>query len=623
MKNEKLELYHAAIDAYYNSDEPLMSDSEFDQLEKELVDQGLISTTENYKTLKEKIPHLTPMLSLSKISIDKESDDEFQKILNWIKERCFYNRIIEFEFQPKYDGCAVNCIYDENGNLKHILTNSNNLGGIPITDKLKDKVPFHISNENGQPTERRGECLMKKTTFIEKYQDKGYANPRNIVAGILNRNFNEKDIGIYNDLDIVLFESKQDRTWKKVTLPFTRSIYHNKFDPTDIITVDDIRRIYMEFKYHRQTSEYQLDGIVIKVNDNEVRNDLGENDHHPEWAVAIKFPPTQVETVVEDIQWNVKKSELNPIIILKPVELDGTWVSRANGVNAQWLINNGIAPGKTVKVMKRGDIIPQAFGIDENLTGSEIDSILPKQCPICGSELDMEDIMHIKCKNSECEGVLYSKFVASINCFKVEYLGGALIERLYDAGMREGYEILITDICEFLNESHANTKKVQQQLNEIKEVSLEQLIVSLQIPNCGWSTASELAKMYNKLDYSTHGLQKSIFDDFQENYIDKLDSIIENLKEHGINIKQEEKPETNSETVYYEMTGSPKVFGFGTKEAFVEFAKSKNYVHSNITKKSGSEFVLFTDDLSSSTGKMGKAKKQGITIKLYGDIRNE
>lgn len=608
MENKDLELYLKAKELYYTGNS-IMLDSEFDDLENKLKKQGLIDTV-GYTPLNNKIKHPTKMLSLDKIQINNEKDNEFQSVLEWIEKRV--NPNVEIEFQPKFDGISVNCIYNGKGELTEILTRGNGTEGISLYNKLKSKVPNKLFNPEGKENmEIRGEALIERNIFINKYKNIGFMNPRNLVAGVLNRKNDFNDV--LNDISIVLYEQKLNNWWM-----FNIEQYKDFSIKETNITLNKLKDIYYKFKEYRKNCKYQLDGIVIKINNNNIRKELGETSHHPEWAVAIKFPANTVEAIVKDIEWHVKKTgELNPIAILEPVELDGTIVQRANACNAQYCLDKGIARGSKVLIRKAGEIIPQIYGIIESKNAT-LENIIPQKCPICGSEIDYSNALHIKCTNSNCQGIEFEKFLSSINCFKVEYLGEALVKKLFDKGMRNGYEILYTKIEDFLNETSVNLKKVQKQLDSIKEIELKQLILSLQIKDSGSVTSEILAKLYSNIEYSDKGIQKSVIEDFKNNYIDKLNDIIKKLNENNIIVKLPEIKQNNENEIKCCLTGSPKNLGWKTKEEFMKDASKLGYIDGKLDKECK---VLFTDDLNSNSSKMTKAKKLNIKIMLYSDIQ--
>jgi len=287
---EKLELYFKAKTTYYEG-LPIMSDAEFDILENELRDAGLL-TEENeqvgYQSLNAKIKHWNPMLSLDKIQVNDESEDEFKKILKKCKE---FGKV---NIWWKLDGCSISCqlklanppeLGVTGSEIIEILTRGDGSQGISVKQKLSSHL-LSIINEliNNQiitktgEYELRGECIMKKNIFAEKYSSK-YANERNFVAGILNRDYNESDIDIYNDIDIIIYD----------IIDKNGNFLDMKSQIYDIKNIKDVQTIFNEFHRQRKEFYYLTDGLVMKVADVKRRKELGNDKRYPKWAIAIKF----------------------------------------------------------------------------------------------------------------------------------------------------------------------------------------------------------------------------------------------------------------------------------------------------------------------------------------------
>lgn len=508
--------------------------------------------------------------------------------------------------------------YDQSNDkytLIDAITRGDGVQGISVKDKLTtelERVIHFLKIYHNLPShiEIRGEVVMKKDVFSKKYSDK-YANPRNFVAGILARGYDENDVDVYNDLEIECFD----------IIDKEGNYYLVNTRIRKITNIEQIRDIYNDFKEKRENYKYLTDGLVVKCGDLDKRKVMGNDKTYPKHSFAIKFPANISETTVKELEWTLTKTkDLNVVAILEPVQLDGTIVKRANACNAKYCVDKGIYKGSTVQIRKAGDIIPQIINTVENDSKTmeeKLELILPKECPVCGHKLDTSDLTHIMCVNPHCEGVLYEKFDASVRVFNIEWLGSALIKRLFDAGLRSGWEIFVNNLPNLLNETHQNTLKVQHQISVTKEIPLEALILSLQIRDSGRTISKELAKMYVGLEYSMFGLQRSVFDDFKNNYTEKLNEIIIMLKNKGVDVVVPKEEVVVEGSINYEMTGSPKEMGYKYKEDFINYVKDLGYIHTKLDKNCD---VLFTDSMSSSSSKMAKAKKLGVEIKLYSEV---
>lgn len=349
---EKLELYKKAKEEYYKGT-PIMSDEEFDNLEQELHDSGVLEEYVGAVDREAKFEHPTRMLSLSKFQADKTTGKApTLEALAWMKNTG--EKV--FKVTCKYDGNAVNVIYKD-GKLFQILTRGDGKRGRDITDKLKKKVPNRVKQEYADGIlEVRGEAIMLSEVFDKKYKGT-YANPRNLVAGMLGR-----DEGVnLSDVEFIAYDAKYDGEYLDILvineLGFNK--VYKPFERSFILGEDDFDKLFEEMVEVRAKSEFPLDGFVLKVVA-ENRNKFKENDHDPDWGKAIKFKPEGVVTEVEDIEWSMGKTgEYTPIAILTPVELDGTTVSRACLYNAGYVVDYAIEKGTRVRIVKSGDIIPQ------------------------------------------------------------------------------------------------------------------------------------------------------------------------------------------------------------------------------------------------------------------------
>lgn len=362
----KKELYLKAKKAYYLG-EPILSDTEFDYLENELKESGQLKDIQQVgfhdENRNAKFKHPTRMLSLSKFQADGNDNPCFIEVNKWLSKRS-QSKI--YEATPKFDGNAVNIIY-RNGKLDAILSRGDGDAGRDYTEKLINNVPNKIKTKH-KIVEVRGEVVIpidKFNQYNEKY-DNEYKNERNFVAGILNRDVDET--GIISEFVFMAVEAKAIENSEVVYLPteiLSKFGFNHKYSLYTIyFQKNEFIETYQKMLHHRKVDcPFRLDGFVIKTDIN-TRRELGENDHDPEWAVAIKFPPEEAVTKVIDIEWNFGKTgNLTPVAILEPTLLDGTTVQRASVHNLGWLIEKDCLPGTTVTIAKKGDIIPQIINI--------------------------------------------------------------------------------------------------------------------------------------------------------------------------------------------------------------------------------------------------------------------
>ncbi len=358
--------YLKAKIAYYEGD-PIMSDNEFDVLEQHLRNLG--SKVIEQVGMKRKdfdFSHPTKMLSLGKIQTEAREDgttnyviDDFDK---WYqKNRAKVGEVL-LKSSPKFDGNAINIIFQRN-KLVNVLTRGDGYTGKDVTKRF---LP-HINNElelvdldisEDDVIEIRAEVVIDINFFKEKYEgtkEEGkFANARNYVAGVIGKD--DFDKVKVSELQIIplhyLVNGKFIAHKHFAKNSFCSKSWDIPFRPTDY------RLIIEKYEEMRKEIQYQLDGVVISF-PIEFREKLGVNDHDPEWALAVKFVPVETITEVEGIEWNIsKRGEMIPTLLLKPVFLDGSTVSRCSAYNAGYVVKNGIKPGSIVSICKRGDIIP-------------------------------------------------------------------------------------------------------------------------------------------------------------------------------------------------------------------------------------------------------------------------
>ena len=386
---------------YYVDGASTIRDVEFDDLECVLTDAGsgivemvdfdidvvvsfcefngldLSTVLPSYKEVsdKNKYPHLTPMLSLQKIQVNDECDmpvDSFNLFSSRV-DSC------TVEGSGKYDGSSMENVYDFSPEhvgylLGQSLTRGDKKRGLDKTSKMKFIVPTFIPGriEGVTTIEVRGEVVMDKQVFATKYADVA-ANPRNTVAGILNRD--EVDPAGMNDLTFVAYNLVYvDRVTGKVTSPdnsmelLVQYGFNRKYVPPVKVVPnnwDGFMELYGFFKKYKSECRFLLDGMVIKFPER-YRVKMGNNGHHPYHSIAIKFPSNEAVTTINGYSFTLgKDGHITPVAELEPVELDGTRVSRATISNIGILYNRGLFVGARVSIKKSGEIIPFITGLVE------------------------------------------------------------------------------------------------------------------------------------------------------------------------------------------------------------------------------------------------------------------
>ena len=628
--------YLKAKVAYYDGT-PIMSDAAFDVLEKELKANGSKVIEQVGSKRKDfDFPHPTPMLSLSKIQTEENNYQE-KEFESWLSKRFqkINESVLHMFYMPKFDGSAINIIY-RNNTLESVLTRGDGKFGKDVTDRFVTYLPKMIELEGAEDIiEIRCEAVMAKSIFQKKYADK-FANARNIVAGIIGKD----DIDDEMIADLTLMPVQLLVNGKCEDLFLIKSITNDYpiFPGTyQIAVVPPTTNRYVEvlkmWEKNREEFNFQLDGVVFSL-PYEYRQLLGENEHSPEWAIAIKFVPDEVVTPVIGIKWNLGKTgELTPVVCLKPVTLAGTTVKRASGYNAGYIINNRLGEGAFVDIHKSGDIIPEIGKIHNP---GRVDE-LPKTCPACGETLTFDGI-HLMCNNNECVGRIARKLGAAASMLDLKGIAGKTLEPFAE-DFKNMYELFVwvlmygnsakkyklddgslIPVIEAYGIKHGSRSHeiFVNAFKNIQSLTCAQVILMMGYDGVGRMLSEQVDKEYCGLEPDYKGHEKVLVEMFKDedirSYILNAVTVLESL---GVSI---DKPETKGDgksTVYVCLTGSPKNFGFKTKEEFI--SQFSNVEEVSVTDAKCN--YLITDDLNSNSGKMKAAEKKGVKIVTYENFK--
>ena len=517
---------------YHTLDAPEISDATFDALVHELADlekrfPDLVkpdSPTQRIgsQPLKQfqKVQHISRMYSLN----DAFSQEDVQKWLDRLANLDIKS-IPEFYCDLKMDGLAVELKY-VNGQLVQGSTRGDGLTGEDITQHIKtiEAIPLKLYLEAQPPSREtvcvRGEVFLTKKEFArinKEQEEKGgkiYANPRNTAAGSLRQldstitasrklNFYAYDlVGTDNK-----FKTKKDKyatlnSWGVATNPNSKVVQ----------TIEEIKKYRDRWEKEREQLDYELDGVVISINNNQLYERAGFVGKAPRGGIAYKFTPKEAQTIVEDIQVQVGRTGvLTPVAHLKPVFIGGTTVSRATLHNIDEIQRLGIKIGDTVMVGRAGDVIPDILSVPTELrTGREKNFHLPTKCPVCNTLIKKEvGQVASYCPNTDCPArqreTIYH--FCSRNALNIDGVGPKIIDALMDAGLVQDYADLFTvkiedlqNLDRFAEVSSANVIKA---IAERKKIPLARFVYGLGIMHVGEETARVLAQHFHALDKIT------------------------------------------------------------------------------------------------------------------------
>jgi len=645
-KLKKLIRYHRYLCHVLDRQE--ISDSALDSLKKELFDleqkypEFITSDSPTQRIggipLKkfEKIKHSKPMLSFND-AFSKEDMKDWEKRIKkllTIQEAENLNYFCEL----KFDGLAIELVY-KNKILQTGATRGNGIIGENVTQNIKtiNSIPLKLRDNNlEKEIIVRGEAIIFKKEFlkINRLREKAglsvYSNPRNITAGSI-RQLNSK-ITAERNLDFFCYDlisdlgqvnhEQEHKILKEIGLKVNS---HTKF-------CDNLKEVFQfheKWKKKRQGLGYEIDGIVVIVNNNEIFNKLGAIGKSPRGAIAYKFPLKQAETIVKNIKVQVGRTgAVTPVAYLKPVKVGGVIISKATLHNEDEIKRLGIKIKDTVIIGRAGDVIPMVVKVLKELrTGKEIEFNMPKVCPYCGARLIKQRGEVIwRCPNSKCEHrqKKHLSYFVSRQGFNIEGLGPRIIEQLFEkrfiSDPADIFNLQEKDILTLEGFAEKAVKNLIESIKAKKEISFSKFIYALGIDQVGEETAQDLASCFKDLgkirkasleqliDIKDIGPEtaESIYNWFQQKHNIR---ILEKLKQFGVKIKYE-VPSTKNKIFLgkaFVLTGSlDKLSRERAKERIKELG---GRVLENINKNT--DFLILGKNPGS---KLEKAKKLNIEI---------
>jgi len=623
---------------YYVKVEPEISDKEYDRLFDELValekkypeyafgnspTKRIGSDLDNIFTEKR---HEIPVLSL-----DKEYT--LQGLTKWIKKTIFNSKKkLNFVVEEKIDGASI-VLYYKNGMLNSALTRGNGMYGNDVTENIRTikQIPLVVEEKSNFAV--RGEIFINKSEFLKynKSFENKYSNSRNLAAGSLrnlksslvakiplnflayegffkNRFCNEhilillklKHMGFCINKNIAFFSNDRGKVATLVKeLPEVKKM-----------KIKNISN-YIEGKAkNRSKLDYEIDGLVIKINEIDVREYLGYTSHHPRWEIAFKFDSPIAQTVLKNIVIQVgRNGRVTPVAILEPVKIAGSIVSRATLHNQEYIEMLELGPGDLVTISKRGDIIPAVEEVIEKSYKNPVVYKFQSNCPFCGSILVKKGAHHF-CENRKCPERMKRSLIhfVSKDRMDIDTLGEKTIEFLFE----RGFVKIIPDIYEFdfnllLKEEGFKEKKVnniKKSIEKSKSIPFKKVLIALGFDGLGVSVASELIKNgFNSIDKIIEEASKGEKEEFSkiegfgtitaelliEHFTDKQNlELIKELKKLGLNFEEKIESETLKtkpfENQIWVITGSFENFK-PRSNAAKEIEKRGGKINNNISSK--------------------------------------
>ncbi len=610
---ELVELLNRYAYEYYTKDTPSVSDSEYDQLYRELVE---LETAHPDEILPEspthrvggvvlkgftKYQHQYPLYSLQ----DAFSREELEVFDQRVRKEF---PSISYVCELKIDGLSISLTY-ENGVLVTGATRGDGSVGEDITENLKRVKDIPLVLPEPVNITVRGECYMPRASFDRVNQirqengEPEFANPRNAAAGTL-RQLDTKIVAkrnlatfLYQEVSPTDQSSQEGVLEKLARLGFVVN--------QERVLAEDMEQIWdfiQKVAQLREDLPYDIDGIVIKVNDLAVQEELGFTVKAPKWAVAYKFPAEEKEAKILSVDWTVGRTGVvTPTANLTPVQLAGTTVSRATLHNVDYIAEKDIHQDDTVIVYKAGDIIPAVLRVVKDKRVSDQALAIPTQCPSCQSELlRFEDEVALRCINPLCPAQMKEglNHFASRDAMNITGLGPAVVEKLFAAQLVEDvagiYRLTVEDLLTLEGFKEKSAEKLYEAIQASKENSAEKLLFGLGIRHVGSKVSQILLQEFHDID------QLATADPERIASIDSLGMVVaESLKS------------------YFAQEGSKRLLQ-ELKEASVNMAYLGEKVAADAAL-SGMTVVL-TGKLERLTRSEAKAKLESLGAKVTGSV---
>lgn len=636
------EVLNKANVEYYVNDNPTLTDNEYDSLMDELIKlekdypEYKLNNSPTSKVGNEviaefkKVTHPTPMFSLADVFNYDEVRDFDAKVRKEVGE-------VAYSCELKMDGLAVSLIYKD-GAFVSAATRGDGVIGEDITHNVRTIKKLPLTLHKKIDLEVRGEIYMQKKVFHslnEEREQKNlplFQNPRNAAAGSIRQL--DSSITRERNLDIVLYH-----------LPNTNLLHHS--DTLDLLkecglpvnpnnrickNIDEVLAYIDYWTIHRPELPYEIDGIVIKVNDLAAQKSLGYTVKYPKWAVAYKFPAEKVITKLTDIVCTVGRTgQITPNAVLEPIKVAGSTIRRATLHNYPYIVSKDLKIGDYVYLHKAGDVIPEVVGpVLERRPSDAKNYRMITECPICGTKLELTDSkIDLYCPNVSCPARKINALIHFISrdAMNIDGLGEQIIEDFYNMGLIKDIPDIYTlskdkeDLIELEGFGNKSVSNLLISIENSKNNSLERLLNGLGISGVGVKSAKLLASRYgtmrNLMNASSEELVKikdigNILAENISNYFDNPANriLISRLEELGLNMTyQDEKTiiDSNFQDKKFVITGT--ISGLSRDEIKHEIELRGGVTSESVSKKT--DVVIAGSNPGS---KYDKALSLGITI---------
>ncbi len=638
---ELVDLLNRYADEYYRLDRPSVSDAEYDRLYRELLeleganpDQVLPHSPTHRVGGKildgfEKFTHQYPLYSLQDAFSKEELEAFDQRVRKEFPQ-------VTYICELKIDGLSISLTY-EAGRLVVGATRGDGSVGENITENLKRVKDIPLRLPESLDITVRGECYMPKASFErvnQERQEKGeaeFANPRNAAAGTLR----QLDTGVVaqRGLSTFLYQEASPTeagSQSQVLAELDRLGFTTNHDYVLATSITEVWEFIEKIATKRNQLPYEIDGIVIKVNDLAIQEELGFTVKAPRWAVAYKFPAEEKEAEILSVDWTVGRTGVvTPTANLTPVQLAGTTVSRATLHNVDYIAEKDIRIGDTVIVYKAGDIIPAVLRVVEAKRDQQEIMPIPTACPSCESPLmHYEDEVALRCINPHCPSQIMNRLehFASRDAMNISGLGTSIVEKLFKANLVKDvadiYKLSVDDLLLLEGFKDKSAAKLHQAIQASKDNSAEKLLFGLGIRHVGSKASKILLEKFGNLEELAKASSEDIaqIDGLGQVIAKSLVSYFESqgalellaeLKEAGVNLTylgQVAREDAALSGLTVVLTG--KLERMKRSEAKAKLESLGANVAGSVSKKT--HLVVAGSDAGS---KLAKAQELGIEVK--------
>lgn len=581
------------------------------------------------------VKHAAPMLSIESLFSAEQVRDFDEKIKRFLGRPL--EELVEYAAEPKYDGVSASLLY-EKGIFVQGLTRGDGVTGEDITANLRavPAIPLKLRGKDWPKLlEVRGEALMTLSSFrkmnedLEKEGEEPFANPRNATAGTLKRL--DPQVVATRNLQFIAWDLTRARGHSFETHSEQMERLQEWGFPIEAKTlrvcrgIEDVLAYHAELEEAREKADFEMDGIVAKVNRLQLWDELGLTARAPRWALAFKFKARQAVTRIESIRVQVGRTgKLTPVAQLEPVALAGVTVSNATLHNAEYLAEKDIRIGDRVLIERAGDVIPAVVKpLVEKRSGKEKKFVMPGKCPACQSEIVAEGKFHF-CVNASCPEQLRGRVLhmASRRALDVDGLGWKLVDQLMQAGLlrevSDLFKLRKEDLAALDRWGEKSAQNLVEQIEAAKHPSFARFLHALGIPEVGEATAKLLAEHFGRLDelaaaseedlQNIHGIGPEMASAIHGFFrVAANRKTLEKMFEAGVEIQYAKKIAGKFSGKTFVFTGGLSTMSRDEAGEMVEKLGAK--ISSSVSAKT--DFVVAGTDPGS---KYEKAKKLGVKI---------